>query len=164
MENLVSVNPGLMIWTIVIFTIFFLLIAKFGAKPIANALNQREKNINDAIDNANNANIVAQENLKKTQDKLDDAQREMAEIIATARAQGEKQLKKASEEADLLKHQKLQDATKEIERKKEEAIAELRREIAGLVVDATEKILEEKIDAAKDQKMIESYIQKLPKN
>lgn len=164
MENLVSVNPGLMIWTLIIFTIFFLLIAKFGAKPIANALQQREKNINDAIDNANTANKTAQDNLQKTQEKLDNAQKEMADIIAKARVQAEKQLQKASEEADKLKLQKVDDATKEIERKKEEAIAELRREIAGLVVEATERILEEKIDPAKDQKLIESYIQKLPKN
>ncbi len=164
MENLVSVNPGLMIWTIVIFTIFFLLIAKFGAKPIANALNAREKGINDAIDNANKASKLAEENLLKTQEKLDSAQKEMAEIIAQARVQAEKQLQRASDEADQIKKQKIQDAAKEIERKKDEAITELRKEIAGLIVQATEMILEEKIDQAKDQKLIESYIQKLPKN
>ena len=47
---------------------------------------------------------------------------------------------------------------KEIEISKENAINELRSEVADLVIVATEKILDEKIDKNKDSKLIESAI------
>jgi F-type H+-transporting ATPase subunit b len=164
MDNLLNVSPGLMIWTIVNFLILLLLLLKLGVKPIVNSLKAREERINGAIDSAENANSEAQKLLRESQDKLDNAQREMGEIIQKGREQAEAQIRKATEEANKVKREKVEEAKREIERSKDAAIKELRTEVAGLVVDATEKLLEEKLDKDKHIKLIESYIDKIPKN
>lgn len=164
MDNLVSINPGLMIWTIIIFVIFFLLLMKFGAKPIANALKAREERINSQIDAAEKANIQAQENLNKSEEKLSHAQDEVNKILAKGNELKNLQTQKAAEEADEIKKKKIEEAVREIQRTKESAIKELRGEIAGMVLDAVEKILDEKLDKDKDTKLIESYIDKIPNN
>jgi F-type H+-transporting ATPase subunit b len=164
MDNLLNVDPGLMFWTIINFLILLVLLLKLGVKPITNSLRARESRINDAIDSAEKTNSEAQKLLKESQEKLDNAQRKMGEIIQKGREQAEAQIRKASEEADQVKRDKVEEAKREIERSKEAAIKDLRTEVAGLVVEATEKLLEEKLDKDKHIKLIESYIDKIPKN
>lgn len=164
MDSLLSVNPGTIIWTIVNFSIFLFLILRFGLKPILNSLNAREDKINSAIENAEKANSEAAKLLRESQDKLDSAQKEMMEIIAKGKQQAEMIIQKAAEEADRVKSQKVADALKEIERSKDAALGQLRSEVADLVIKATEKILDEKLDDDKHKKLIETYIEQLPKN
>jgi F-type H+-transporting ATPase subunit b len=164
MESLLNVSPGLIIWTIINFSIFLFIILKFGAKPIINGLKAREDRINAAINDAEKANAEAQSILKQSQEKLDSAQKEMSEIIAKGRTQAEQFLQKASEEAELIKKKKLDEALREIDRSTAEAIKSLRAEVAGLVIGATEKILDERLDDERQRKLIESYLEKIPQN
>ncbi len=164
MDTLLSINPGTIIWTIINFTIFLFIILKFGLKPIINGLKAREDKITNSIQQAEKANDEAKKLLQASQEKLDSAHKEMIEIVQKGKVQAESIINKATVETDKIKKQKLEEAIREIERSKESALSELRAEVAGLVIQATEKILEEKLDAEKHQKIIESYIEKLPNN
>ncbi len=164
MDALLDIKPGLVFWSLVNFSIFLFLLIKFGAKPIANALKAREDKINNAIAQAEEANKRAEELLKQSQEKLDTAQAEVNDILNRGREQAELQVRRAAEEAEKVRRAKIDEAAKEIQRNKDAAIQELRKEVASLVVSATEKILDEKLDKEKDYKLISNYIDKLPKN
>ncbi|MFP4369021.1 MAG: F0F1 ATP synthase subunit B [Candidatus Kapaibacterium sp.] len=164
MDSLLNIKPGLLIWTIINFLIFLFILIKFGGKAIINGLKAREDKINRAIESAEKANEEAQKLLKESRSKLDSAREEMAAIVNKGREQAEAQVRKAAEEADKVKRQKLDEAVKEIENSKQAALKELRSEVAGLVIEATEKILDEKLDKDKHTKLIESYLDKVPKN
>ncbi len=164
MDALLNIKPGLVIWSLINFSIFLFILIKFGAKPIITALKNRENKINDAIASAEEANKKAEALLAQSQEKFDAAQNEVASIISKGREYAEDQIKKALDEAERVKNQKIEEATREIARSKETAIRELRAEVANLVVSATEKIIEDKLDKEKDYKLIESFIEKLPKN
>lgn len=161
MENLINVSPGLLIWSTIIFGIVYFILSKFAFPAIAGALEDREKNINDAISNAEAQNKKAIEILAESQAKLDNAQKEIQTLLANGKAQAEKLLQAATEEANNIKNQKVEDAKKEIERSKDLAIVEIRKEVADLVIMATEKILEEKLDADKHKSLIDKYISHL---
>jgi F-type H+-transporting ATPase subunit b len=164
MESVLNVSPGLMIWTLFNFAIVLLLVIKFGVKPIINGLKAREDGIRQNISDAEQANLNARKLLNESEEKLRSAQHEMAEIVQKGRHQAEELIKKAAEEADRIKNQKVDEAIKEISRSKEIAIGELRSEVAELVVLAAEKLLSETMDKEKHQKLVESFIDKLPKN
>lgn len=164
MDSILDVSPGLIFWTFVNFSIFFFLILKFAAKPIAKGLKARSESIQNNIDNAAKANEEAKRILAESQEKLNSAQQEMAKIVSTGRTQAEELIRKATDEADKVKHVKVEEAKTEIERSKAAAIKELRTEVAGLVVMATEKIIGETLDKEKHHKLVESYIEKLPQN
>jgi len=164
MDALLDIKPGLVFWSLVNFSIFLFLLIKFGAKPIANALKAREDKINNAISQAEAANNRAEELLKQSQEKLDTAQAEVNDILNRGREQADLQIRRAAEETEKVKRTKIDEAAKEIQRNKDAAIQELRIEVASLVVSATEKILDEKLDKDKDYKLISNYIDKLPKN
>ena len=65
------------------------------------------------------------------------------EIVASAKTQTEKMLEIAK---------------KEIDQEKEKIIASAKAEVADLVVMATEKIIHEKLDSAKDKELISQSI------
>ncbi|MFN3306955.1 MAG: F0F1 ATP synthase subunit B [Candidatus Kapaibacteriota bacterium] len=164
MDSLLNVNPGLMFWTILNFLIFLFLLVKFGAKPISNSLKSREEYIKQNIEDAERINQEAQKLLLETQNKMKSAQEEMLDIIQKGKQQADEIIRKASEEAEKIRKEKLDQATKEINRNKEAALFELRKEIATLVIQATEKLLKEKLDEQKHIQIINSYIDKIPKN
>ena len=141
-----DVNPGLVIWTLINFGIFLFILVKFGTKPILNGLHSREEKIKNDIDSAKQSKIEAEAIKTELLESKNSAIKEMTEIIAKGRLQAEDLLKKSYEEADKVKKQKVEEAARDIERSKEQAIKELRKEVAGLVVQATEKILDEHLD------------------
>ncbi len=161
--NILDVNFGLVFWTIVNFGIFFLILMKFGSKPIANALRSREDNINNAIASAEKANEEAKRLLQESESNINNAQVQANEIINMGKSQVEQMLNTAKEEASIVKERKIQEAVREINQSKEAAIRALQSEVAGLVIQATEKVLGEKIDNDKDLKLIENSISSIDK-
>ena len=163
MDSVLSVNFGLVFWTLVNFLIFLFLLIKFGTKPISNALKNREKTIADSIKNAENANSEAKRILEESQKKLGQSQAEMNEIINRGKLQAEKIIQKAADDGESVKRIKIEEALREIERTKELAIKELRTEVATLVISAAEKILDEKLDNEKDKRLVENAINNIDK-
>jgi F-type H+-transporting ATPase subunit b len=161
MDSILNIPHGLMFWTLVNFGIFLLLILKFGGKAIVTAINQREQNIQTAIDSAKEAERASRELLAQSQSQFDNAQQQINEMLSKGREQAEIQLRRSTEEAENVKKEKVQDAVREIERSKQQALIQLRTEVADLVVNATEKLLSEKLDKEKDFKLVENYIQQL---
>lgn len=164
MPNFMDISPGLALWTLLNFGLFFILLAKFAWKPIVNALSTREKGIEDAIMRAEQANIQAQKILKENEEKMAKAQQEMMQLIRDGRAQADAQVQAALQEAENVKKQKLEEAREEIQRAKDQAMQELKKEVSSLVVTATEKILREKLDQNQQKKLIDSFIADIPAN
>ncbi|NLO20030.1 MAG: F0F1 ATP synthase subunit B [Ignavibacteria bacterium] len=164
MDSLLSVNPGLIIWTIINFLIFLLIILKFGSKPIMNALKSRENRINSAIESAEKAKTEAEKLFIESEKRIQTSKEEMSQIVAKGRQAAEDIIKKASEEADLQKKAKLDDAIGEIEKSKNIALIELRKEVAQMAVEAAEKIIDANLDKEKHYQLVEKYIEKIPKN
>jgi len=95
---------------------------------------------------------------KKEKEILSVAKKESQNIIQkgeeSALKNAQEIVVKAKEEADkILRNSKI-----EIENEKRKILTEIKSEVADLVVSATEKIIEEKIDKEKDKKLIEKVL------
>ncbi|MCS6808781.1 MAG: F0F1 ATP synthase subunit B [Bacteroidota bacterium] len=158
MDNVLSVSPGLIIWTVVNFTVFALILAKFAWKPLLNALHEREKSIQDSITRAEKAQADAERLIRENEAKFAQAQQEMSEIVRQGRSEAQARIQAALQEAERVKEQKIAEARAEIEREKQAAMQALREEVSNLVILATEKILKEKVDVAQQKKLIDTFI------
>jgi len=58
----------------------------------------------------------------------------------------------------------IEEASAEIDRKKNAAFDELKNQIAEISVQAAEKILKENLDAEKNKKLVDKYISDISKN
>ena len=91
MFSLISFNPfipspGLAIWGLLIFGLFWIIISKVAFKPIAEALAKRDHDIQDAIDQA-----------KKTREEMANMKSENEKLLAQAREERTKILQEAKE-------------------------------------------------------------------
>jgi len=159
-----DVNPGLIIWTTVTFIILLYLLKKFAWKPILNSLNERETFIKDSLEKAENAQQEAEELLKQNQENLAKAEEEAQKVINQGREYAETLKSQILEESKKEAKKMIEDASAEIEQKNKEAFNNLKSEIADIAVNSAEKILRENLDAEKQKKLVEKYIQDISKN
>ena len=88
-------------------------------------------------------------------------QKEAEALIQKAREIGDKKQQEILTEAEEKTRKIVEEARGRIEIEKEKMLKEVRQDIADLVINATEKVLEEKIDEEKERKMIGEVIGKL---
>ena len=89
--ELVTPQLGLIFWQLVFFGILFFLLAKFAWKPILGSLQEREHQIQSALDLA-----------EKTRADMAKMQSDNQKLLAEARAERDSILKAAKESADRI--------------------------------------------------------------
>jgi F-type H+-transporting ATPase subunit b len=163
-DTLLSVEPGLMIWTVIIFLILLFLLKKYAWKPLLNSLNNREQGIKDTIDRAEKLREEAEKILEENKKRLEAADDQSRKIINESKELAEKLkselIAKTGEETNRM----IQQAKSEIDREKQAAIDKLKDEVGSLAVQAASKIIDENLDEKKQKKILESFINQIPKN
>jgi len=155
---MLSLNPGMLVWTWVTFIALAIVLWKLAWKPLLAAVESREKNISDAISKAENARKEAEKLLAEQQEKLAEAQNEMQKVIKEAKQIADKMrsdmIEQARADAEKIKER----AKADIDKEREAVIASLRKEVADIVVDTTSKLVGVVVDKARHQKIIDESI------
>ncbi len=159
-----DINPGLSIWTTVVFVLLVIVLKRFAWKPILQALTEREEKIRGALEQADKARAEAAELLKQNEKNMARAEEEYQKMMREAKSLGEKMKEDIVNKARLQGQLELQRASEEIQRNVEAAKHQLRSEVADLAIKAAEKILDETLDAQRQKKMIDSFLNQMPKN
>lgn len=160
MEKLINdFSFGLFFWQILILVSLILLLGKFAWRPILNALNEREKGIQDALDSAENARKEMQ-NLKSDNEKLlQEARLERDSMIKEAREIKEKLIEEARTEARTEGEKMIRQAKATIETEKNAALADLKNQVATLSVQIAEKVLREELSTTtRQEKLVEDML------
>ena len=89
-SNLLQPEPGLIIWTWVIFLLVFGLLAWKAYPAILGAVEAREKALADALESAKKDREAAAAALAEQQKKLEQTREEAQKLIAEGRAAGDK--------------------------------------------------------------------------
>src|ERR671929_302715 len=82
---LVSPDVGLMIWTLLVFGLSMYILGKFAFPRIAEALDRRQKAIEESIDAAERTRTEAEQILAEYRERLAEARGQADEIVARAR-------------------------------------------------------------------------------
>lgn len=85
---LVSPDVGLMIWTLLAFLIALFVLRKYAWPAITEALDKRQRAIEESIDTAEKARAEAAELLEEYRGRLREARAQADEIVARARKIG----------------------------------------------------------------------------
>lgn len=161
MEKLLQPDFGLMFWTLVTFILLLLVLKKAAWKPILDGLSKREGKIRTDIERAEAAQKEAEALRQKYESQLADAQKTIQDLVTQARADGERtraQLTTAAkEEAEKILEKGRKDLTAETDRLKDE----LRKEVAQISLNMTEKILEHSVDSKVRENVLNNSIDKL---
>lgn len=156
-----SINPGLIIWTLVVFGILLVLLWRFAFPAIVKSVEERERRIQKQLEDAEKANAEAQRLLEEHRKQIAAARTEAQEILAKAKTVSQKErevlLAKAREEYDAL----LVRARRDIDTEKEKAIQALRREAVELSIAAASRVIEANLDTEANRHLVTEFLESL---
>jgi F-type H+-transporting ATPase subunit b len=159
-----DINPGLIIWTIITFVLLVAVLSKYAWKPMLKALYEREDKIRSALEQAEKARAEAAELLKQNERNVARAEEEYQKAIREGKALAEKMKDEIVHKAKQQAQRELQLAKEEIQRDIDAAKQQLRVEVADLAIKVAENILDETLDRQKHKKLVDSFLNQLPKN
>lgn len=156
--NVLKPEPGLLIWTTVIFLIFWLLMSRFAFKPIGAALKQRETDIQNALDEAKKAR-EEMANLQAENEKLlQQAREERTQMLKEAKDAAEEYRAEKKAQADQEYRRKVESALQDIENQKQAALVALKNQAGQLAIEIAEKVLRKELGNKTEQ---EAYAKNL---
>lgn len=143
------------------FGLLALILYKVAWKPILSALDRREKELRDALEEAR----ITREEYARLEERrkqlIEEADNKARQIIDEARRAALETARsieaRAREEAAIL----LSNAQRDIQIEREKAIADLRREAADLAVGLSRQILQDQLDEARARALADQLIHRL---
>ena len=158
---LVSPNVGVMLWTLVAFGITVVLLARLVFPRISEALEKRQKAIEESIDSAQRTREEAEKLLAEYRERLHEARTQSDEIVQRARQTAEAHEREVKEHSRELAAEASARAAREIEAATARALGELRSEVANLTVLATEKVTRKVLDSSDQKRLVEEALGEL---
>jgi F-type H+-transporting ATPase subunit b len=155
---LVKPDLGLMIWTLAAFGLTLYLLGKFAFPRISEALDKRQKAIEDSIDTAERTKVEADELLAEYRERLKEARDQAEEIVARARKAAEVHERDSLEKARESREELMAQTRRDIEAETRRAIQEIRNEVADLTVLATEKVTRKSLTDDDQRRLVEEAL------
>lgn len=159
--SLFSVDPGLLIWTILTFLVVLLVLRATAWKPLVGSLAERQRNIEGAIEEARKIKTEAEGLLAKYQELLRSAKDEARAIVEESRADGRRVQEEiravAQREATEFKER----AAREIELQKDAALQEIWSLAADLSTDLAGRIAGRRLDGADQERLVKELVDQM---
>ena len=160
------VRPGLgvMIWTLIAFGITLYILSKLAFPRIAEALDKRQRAIEESIETSERIRAEAGELLEEYRQRLADARGQADDIVARARKTGEAHESEVLAEARVKREEMMEQTRRDIEAETRRAIQEIRKEVADLTVAATEKVTRKSLSDEDQKRLVEEALAELDFN
>jgi F-type H+-transporting ATPase subunit b len=158
---LIKPGVGLMVWTLLVFGLVMLLLARLAFPRISEALERRQKTIEESIDSAERTRLEADALLAEYRLRLQEARGQAEEIVQRARQAAEAHERESRERGRELAADAAKRAERDIEAATRRALQEIRQEVADLTVMATEKVTRKALDASDQRRLVEEALGEL---
>jgi len=160
--GLTDINLTLTAFTLILFTLFVIVLSKFAWGPLLKAIDEREKSIRDALEGSQKANAEAAALLAQHKDLVRQIGAEREEIIKKASREAEEfrvdLMAKARTDGDDI----VRRAKEQIALESAVAIAKLREEVADLAVLGAAKIVASSMTPEAQKKLVSDFVSTLP--
>ena len=164
MDKLLTLEPGMIIWTFISFAILLWTLKKFAWKPMLEMLDGREQRIRGDLDRAEKARLESEQLMLQHKEMISKAEQQAYAVIDDAKKSADKVREGIVQAAHEQTRQMIEQAKGEIIREKETALAQLRSEVADLAIQAAGKILREDLNDDRHKILVDAFITGLPKN
>ncbi len=156
-----GINGTLFIFQLINFALVSLILWFLILKPLTKKMSERQKMIDDSIENAKKIETNLGMSERKYQEKIDLAKVDANKLIEKAQEESLQAAEAMKEKSRKEIEQLVDQARKNIKTERDESINELREQAGELIVAAAEKILSAKIDITKDTKVIDEAVKNL---
>lgn len=156
--DIVTPDPGLFIWTAIVFLIVLWVLTKYAFGPIRNALRMREEHIADSLNEAAKAR-EEMAGLKADNERiLNEAREERSRMLRDAKDARDQLISEAREKANAEYNRIVEEAKQAIENQKMAALIDMKNQVGNMVLEVSEKILRRELA---DKPVQEKYIRQM---
>ncbi len=157
----IDVSVEMFLWTLGTFLLMAWLLTKLAWRPILGALDKREEELREAVDNAEQVRVELETIEEKRSQIILDADTKAKDIVDRGRVAGREAgrviTEKAKQEATIIQ----ENAQRELNAARDKAAADLRQESVDRAIELAEKILEQKLSPAQQKKLTERLIEQI---
>ena len=149
--DLLIPDSGLLFWMGLVFIIVLFILWKWGFPVIVNMVTERKAFIDEGLRKAHEANERLANIQKEGESILQEAREKQAQILKEATATRDAIVEKAQGKAREEGARLLTEARAEIEAEKQNAIRDIRAQVADLSVQIAEKVVRQQLSTDKKQ-------------
>ncbi len=160
-ESFIGINIWTALFVLLNFLVLFFVAKKFLFKPVKDMIDSRQKEIDDLYTEAENAKANAEAMEADYKTRLATAQETSDTLVKEAMVRGknreEEIIRQANLEADAIREK----ASADIAREKKKALNDAKDEISAIALEIAGKVVEETLDADRQQKLVDSFLKEL---
>ena len=156
-EFLFSYIPSF-IWALVVFSIFVGVVFKFGVKQVMVAVAARDEQIANQLNHAEETQEQASQLQSRLDAEMAGAEAKINELMADARADGEKLRQKLVDEGQAEIEAMRQKALREIAAAKTQALVDVQTQVGDLALLVAGKVLDSELDGGRNAELIQSTL------
>ena len=149
--DLLMPSFGLMFWMAIVFFVVLGLLWKFGFPTITKMVEERKQYIDESLRKAHEANEKLANIQKEGESILQEARDQQALILKEATSARDAIVAKAESQAKEQGEKLISDAKVQIDAEKQNAIREIRSQVAELSVKIAEKIIKKQLSTDANQ-------------
>ena len=162
MDNpLVQVEPGLFIWTILVFVVLLTLLKKFAWGPLLAALEERQEGIRKSLDDAAQARKELEQVQSDAEAILVKARAEAESILSETRSDAAKVRDDLRQQAQNEAQSIVQNAERQIQLETDRAVLQIREEAVELSLSIASKLIRRNLTKEDNQALIDEALQQV---
>ena len=154
-----GIDISVLLSQLVSFLVLFGLLYLVAYKPLMKMLDERSRRVKESMEQAEYIKEQADLAEKETAKRIEDASKQGQKLIDKAMQAGEEMKLKAKDEAKKEAGMLISRARVEIERERDDAIGELRKEFADLTIIAAEKVIDHSLDKKIHRQLINKVLE-----
>lgn len=148
-------------WRVMNFIVLLIILVKFGAKPIANGLGARRRQIKDEIEDLEIKKVDAEKAYKEFSEKLESVEKDVGSIVQNAVAQAEIEKVRILEAAEKSADDVKRSAEMAIANEVTAAKRSLKVSVTEQAAVMAEELIIKNLTADDQVKIIEDYLDKV---
>ena len=159
----ITFDPGITVWSWVVFGIVAFILAKMAWNPLLAAMERRENQVRDGLEEAELARQEARRITEEFDAKVKAAQADAQRMAEDARQNAEKLAADIETEARERAERLLERAREEISVAQRQAVDEVRQQAVDLSIEAAKAVLKRSVDDEDNRKLASKVIQMVRK-
>jgi len=156
--GLLSLHPGLSIWTLVIFVIVFAVLAKFAFPKILGAVEAREKHLEELAVAAERDRAEAAALVEEHRRLVEETRGKVQEALGEARSTAERMRSELMDQARREHDELLARGRAEVLNERAGMLEQVRRDAAEVAMRAAEKLVRRSLDGDDNRRLVQEYL------
>ena len=159
-----GIEPGPLLVQVISFAVLALVVWYFGFRPLMATVAERQKKIEDGLKFHDDMKAKLAQSEADYKAKMAQAAQDASAVLDAARKSAKETVEKAAQDAIARAEETERRAAENIAREREKMLAELKGEVASLVVETTAKLLARDLPAAEKTRLAAAAAKEIKKD